>query len=100
MTKEENRKLFDALSNTEAALNDKVKDTMLMIIRLQDTENAGFEVFHHLKETYSVDELALIASLHIGNELKDAVENSEVLRTAASMIRHLDNKSKEAKGNG
>lgn len=90
MTKEENNIAFKALEDNPKELDDKVKNTMLFIIRVKEKGTIPREAFHHLKETYTLDELALIASTHIGEKLAESLQNNPILRGAAQAIRHLD----------
>jgi hypothetical protein len=94
MVTEENKKAYEYFTAHPKEIDNKTKDTMLFIIRLRNQDEAPVEVFNHLVETYTKEELALIATIHIGNELKEALQTNEVLRETANMIRHLDKISK------
>lgn len=93
MSNEENKTGYKSLDCD--SLNEKITGTMLVISMKSREEDAAEQVFNHIKESYSVDELAFIASIHIGEKVKNALQENPRLVELVNMMRHLDDISKK-----
>jgi hypothetical protein len=93
-------KKSDYYSVDSPALNEKIMGTMLVMAMSAGQEDAPEKSFDHIKESYSFNELVLIASLHIGETLRDNLQRDPKFLEVVRLMRQASDLSKRMDNNG
>ena len=72
-------------------LDEKVIGSMLVLARIEDFKPGGEEeFFNHVKESYTHDEIAYLAAVHIGEKLKSLLTRSPDAASLVVLLRQAD----------
>jgi len=85
-------------------LDEKVIGSMLVLARIEEhVVNGEEEFFKHVKESFTHDELAYLAAVHIGEKLKslllrspDATNLVVLLRQADALAKRMNEEDKKS----